>query len=110
MSEHDLIASTHLTLTPSWHLTPRPGMPGKWLIEIAEMSAMSKGEVIQLKALITRTWERYRPRFGRKEVHQPRQCIFIGTNDEAAWMRDDPGGRRGTGPVRIGQIDIEALA
>jgi predicted P-loop ATPase len=87
----------------SAHLT------GKWLIEIAELSAFQKADNEKLKAFLTRRVEQFRPVYGRKEARFPRQCCFVGTTNRFQYLKDETGGRR-FWPIRCGKIDVPAVA
>lgn len=77
---------------------------GKWIVEIAELSAMRRAEIERVKAFISRPIDHYRPSYGRISQDFPRRCVFIGSNNSDEYLADPTGGRR-FWPVRIGAID-----
>lgn len=76
-------------------------MQSKWVIELGELSTMSKTDVDLLKAFITQRHDRMRPPYGRRTEEYPRQSIFIGTTNNDSYLKDPTGSRR-FWPVRVG--------
>lgn len=81
---------------------------GKWLIEVSELSAFSRAESSRLKAFITTRVEQYTPKFARREVSEPRQCLFVGTTNDDTYLKDETGNRR-YWPIKCGTIKLEEL-
>lgn len=67
---------------------------GKWIIELGEMAAVSKGDQKRIKQFITSRVDEFRPAYGRRTIHSPRQCIFVATTNDELPLKDDTGGRR----------------
>lgn len=83
---------------------------GAWIMELAELDSMSRGEVGKIKAFMSRSTDRFRPPFGHYVIEQPRQCVFGGTVNHDDYLRDETGARR-FWPVRCGRIaDLKGLA
>lgn len=83
-------------------------LPGKMIMEIAEMHTFSRAEIACVKGLMSTRIDRYRPSYGRSARDYPRQSIFAGTTNKYDWGDDETGLRR-FWPIRCGKIDIESL-
>ena len=79
-----------------------------WVVELAELDALSRSEQSRIKAFISRSTDRFRPPYGRRIVEVPRRSIFIGTTNNGAYLRDETGARR-FWPVQCGDIDLAGL-
>ena len=69
-------------------------LQGVWIIEMAELTATKKAEVESIKHFITKCEDIFRPAYGRRLCHFPRQCIFVGTTNDKEFLRDQTGNRR----------------
>lgn len=85
-------------------------MRGKWIVELAEMDALTKYESQTIKGFLSRTEDRCRMAYERKTQNFPRQNVFVGSlNPEVhGWLKDRTGNRR-YWPVAVSRIDIPEL-
>lgn len=82
---------------------------GCWVVELSELEALNRVEMGRAKRFLSQQLERFRLPYGHRLVRVPRQCVFIGTTNSDAWLKDETGGRR-FWPVRCRWINIEALS
>lgn len=83
-------------------------LSGVWVVELAELDALSKAETTKIKSFMSSQVDRYRPPYGTRLEHVPRQCVFAGSTNRDTYLRDETGGRR-FWPVRTGTIDLDGL-
>lgn len=70
-------------------------LAGKWICEIAELSALTKAKEIEsVKAFITRQRDSYRRPYDRNVTELPRRCVCIGTTNLENFLVDLSGNRR----------------
>ena len=67
---------------------------GAWLYEMAELAAMRPRDAETVKAFLSAQVDHYRPPYGRNQVEQARQVVFVGTTNEPSFLSDPTGARR----------------
>jgi predicted P-loop ATPase len=81
---------------------------GMWGVELGELHQLSRAEVTQIKAFLSSRTDRFRLPHGIYAQDYPRSCVFWGTTNSDAYLKDETGGRR-FWPIVVGTIDLEAL-
>lgn len=84
-------------------------LQGRWVAEIAELAALKKTDITDVKKFITETVDQYRPVHGKNTIDRPRRCVFVGTTNERHYLKDATGNRR-FWPVPCGTVKADQLA
>ena len=84
-------------------------LQGRWIIELGEMSVLSKSGVEALKAFVSSSIDHVRRPYGRLHEELRRQCIFIGTTNQATYLKGPDKATGASGPLKVGVIDLDAL-
>ncbi|MGM0776932.1 MAG: VapE domain-containing protein [Bacillota bacterium] len=69
-------------------------LPGNWILEIAEMSALNRSDREVMKGFLSRRVDNYRPAYARRTEKFPRRCVFFGTTNNHDFLQDETGNRR----------------
>ena len=67
---------------------------GVWMHEFAELASLRKADMDELKAFMSRSTDRYRPPYGRKQEIHPRRVVFGGSVNSGGYLSEPTGARR----------------
>ena len=62
-----------------------------WIVSIDELSGLSKKDSSKIKSFLSGTSEKVRMSYGRFAQDNPRHCVFIGSTNEDAFLKDYTG-------------------
>jgi predicted P-loop ATPase len=91
------------------HKDAKQYVHGPLIVEVAELDAFNKKDATAIKSFLTMQVDRFRPPYGRTTEDFPRRCVFAGTTNKEAYLRDETGGRR-FWPVRVTRCDVGGIA
>jgi hypothetical protein len=82
---------------------------GRWIVECADLSGMTRAEIEDLKAFLSRREDAAALKYDPETTKRKRSCIFVGTTNRTNYLISDTGNRR-FWPVPIENINISTLA
>ena len=83
-------------------------LQGLWLVEIAELAAMRRSDVEDVKRFTATRIDKFRPAYGHHVIESPRTAIFAATTNDDRYLKDHTGARR-YWPIKCGLIDTDGL-
>lgn len=85
-------------------------LQGTWIVEVAELSGFDRKEVSSIKAWLSRTTDRYVPKYEGEPREVPRNYIVAGTHNPSGhgYLKDPTGARR-FWPVPIVGVDLDRV-
>ena len=84
-------------------------LQGYWIIEVGELAGLNKAEMNTIKGFLSKQEDIYRAPFARRTMPHPRNCILVGTTNDAEFLRDKTGNRR-FWPIDLGkQVPIKSV-
>lgn len=85
-------------------------LDGAWIAEIPELNSFTKADLTAVKAFFSAGKEKVRESYGRKAKNFQRQSIYMGSTNDAEYLRDPTGNRR-FWPIKttVDQIDTTLL-
>ena len=67
---------------------------GKWIVEIAELAGFDFTSQNRIKSFISATHDSFRRAYDRWVTTTARMCVFFGTTNQNAFLKDETGNRR----------------
>lgn len=83
-------------------------MRGVLIGEIGELRGLNSREIEHIKSFITRTHEKWTPKFKEFATTYPRRLLFIGTTNQDEFLADETGNRRWL-PIKVHDVDLATL-
>lgn len=81
---------------------------GYWIAELEELDTLYKTSEARLKAFLTNTSDHYVPKYANHSVDYPRRTVFIGTTNDADYLRGLTGNTRFL-PINTGEFNLEGI-
>jgi hypothetical protein len=66
----------------------------KWIVELAELSALRASDVEAQKAFFSTRYDEFRPPYAREVEAFPRRCVYVGSTNDDKYLLDPTGNRR----------------
>jgi len=66
----------------------------KWIVELAELSALRASDVEAQKAFFSTRYDEFRPPYAHGMESFPRRCVYVGSTNDDKYLLDPTGNRR----------------